>query len=125
MNIKILFWIQGALLIILGLWGIIDGEGAITGFGWEATAEALTQNKAFSLSQLVLGVIAVRIPSWVETRLNEPALVGAAINIVFLINIIYDLNTDAISGTGVIINLVLTIVFAILFLVFGAKHKNS
>ena len=71
MNIKILFWVQGALLIVLGLWGIIDGEGAITGFGWEATSEALTQNKAFSLSQLVLGVIAMRIPSWVVNKLKE------------------------------------------------------
>tara|TARA_B100000686_G_C16360566_1_gene747497 strand:+ start:308 stop:685 length:378 start_codon:yes stop_codon:yes gene_type:complete len=125
MNIKILFWVQGALLIVLGLWGIIDGEGAITGFGWEATSEALTQNKAFSLSQLVLGVIAMRIPSWVENKLKEPALVGAVINIVFLINIIYDLNTDAISGTGATINLILTIIFAILFLIFGIRHKNN
>tara|TARA_Y100001934_G_C11893071_1_gene558594 strand:+ start:208 stop:585 length:378 start_codon:yes stop_codon:yes gene_type:complete len=125
MNIKILFWVQGALLIVLGLWGLINGEGAIAGFGWEATSEVLTLNRAFSLSQLVLGIIAVRIPSWVETKLKEPALVGAAINIIFLINIVSDLNADAISGTGVTINLVLTIVFAILFLVFGVRYKNT
>ena len=125
MNIKILFWVQGALLIVLGLWGLIDGEGAIAGFGWEATSEVLTLNRAFSLSQLVLGIIAVRIPSWVETKLKEPALVGAAINIIFLINIVSDLNADAISGTGVTINLVLTIIFAILFLVFGVRYKNT
>ena len=125
MNIKILFWVQGALLIVLGLWGLIDGEGAIAGFGWEATSEVLTLIRAFSLSQLVLGIIAVRIPSWVETKLKEPALVGAAINIIFLINIVSDLNADAISGTGVTINLVLTIIFAILFLVFGVRYKNT
>ena len=125
MNIKILFWVQGALLIVLGLWGLIDGEGAIAGFGWEATSEVLTLNRAFSLSQLVLGIIAVRIPSWVETKLKEPALVGAAINIIFLINIVSDLNADAISGTDVTINLVLTIIFAILFLVFGVRYKNT
>ena len=125
MNIKILFWVQGALLIVLGLWGLIDGEGAIAGFRWEATSEVLTLNRAFSLSQLVLGIIAVRIPSWVETKLKEPALVGAAINIIFLINIVSDLNADAISGTGVTINLVLTIIFAILFLVFGVRYKNT
>ena len=77
------------------------------------------------MSQLVLGIIAVRIPSWVETKLKEPALVGAAINIIFLINIVSDLNADAISGTGVTINLVLTIIFAILFLVFGVRYKNT
>ena len=77
------------------------------------------------MSQLVLGIIAVRIPSWVEAKLKEPALVGAAINIIFLINIVSDLNADAISGAGVTINLVLTIVFAILFLVFGVRYKNT
>ena len=125
MNIKVLFWIQGTLLIILGLWGMLDGENALSNFGWEATPDALTMNRAFSLSQLVLGVIAVRIPNWVSNKLKEPALIGGAINAAYLINIIYDLNTDAISGAGATINLILTIVFGVLFFVFGTRHKNS
>jgi hypothetical protein len=70
-------------------------------------------------------VIAFRIPSWAGNNLREPAFIGGAINTAFLINIWYDLSADAISGTGVMINLILCIVFAILFFVIGAKHKNS
>ena len=125
MNIKILFWVQGVLLIVLGLWGILDGESALSSFGWESTPDALTMNKAFSLSQVVLGVIAFRLPTWVGNNLKEPALIGGIINTAFLINIVYDLNTDAISGSGTTINLILTIVFAALFFGFGARHKNS
>jgi len=124
MNIKVLFWVQGALLIILGGWGMVDGEGALSSFGWEATRETLTMNRGFSLSQLILGVIAVRIPAWVGNNLKEPALIGGAINTAFLINISYDLNSALISGSGAIINLVLTIIFAILFFVMGARHTK-
>ncbi|MBO68333.1 MAG: hypothetical protein CL398_08465 [Acidiferrobacteraceae bacterium] len=125
MNIKVLFWIQGALLIILGGWGMLDGDSALSSFGWESTRETLTLNRGFSLSQLVLGVIAVRIPTWVGNNLKEPALIGGAINTAFLVNILYDLNSDFISGSGAIINLILTIIFAILFFVMGARHKSS
>ena len=125
MIIKVLFWVQGALLIILGGWGMLDGESALSSFGWEATRESLTMNRGFSLSQLVLGVIAVRIPAWVGNNLKEPALIGGAINTAFLINIFYDLNSDLIVGSGATINLVLTIIFAILFFVMGARHKSS
>jgi len=125
MIIKVLFWVQGALLIILGGWGMLDGESALSSFGWEATRETLTMNRGFSLSQLVLGVIAVRIPAWVGNNLKEPALIGGAINTAFLINIFYDLNSDLIVGSGATINLVLTIIFAILFFVMGARHKSS
>ncbi len=125
MNIKVLFWVQGILLIILGLWGMIDGEGALSGFGLETTSETLTLNRGFSLSQIVLGVIAFRLPSWVGNKLKEPAIIGGLINTAFLINIFYDLNSEAISGSGATINLILTIVFAALFFIFGARHKNN
>ena len=124
MKLKVIFMVQGAILIIFGLWGLFDGESALSGWGWEATPELLTINRGFSLSQLVLGVIVIRIPAWVGNNLKEPALIGGAINTTFLITILYDLNADAINGAGVIVNLVLCIIFAILFFVMGARHKN-
>ena len=125
MTLKVIFMVQGAILIIFGLWGLFDGESALSGWGWEATPELLTINRGFSLSQLVLGVIVIRIPAWVGNNLKEPALIGGAINTAFLITILYDLNADAINGAGVIVNLVLCIIFAILFFVMGARHTNS
>ena len=125
MKLKVIFMVQGAILIIFGLWGLFDGESALSGWGWEATPELLTINRGFSLSQLVLGVIVIRIPAWVGNNLKEPALIGGAINTAFLITILYDLNADAINGAGVIVNLVLCIIFAILFFVMGARHTNS
>ena len=125
MKLKVIFMVQGAILIIFGLWGLFDGESALSGWGWEATPELLTINRGFSLSQLVLGVIVIRIPAWVGNNLKEPALIGGAINTAFLITILYDLNADAINGAGVIVNLVLCVIFAILFFVMGARHTNS
>lgn len=124
-KLKVMFMVQGAILVIFGLWGLFDGESALSGWGWEATPELLTFNRGFSISQLVLGVIAFRIPAWAGNNLREPALIGGAINTAFLINIWHDLNVEAISGTGVTINLVLCIIFAILFFVMGARHQNS
>lgn len=125
MKLKVIFMVQGAILIIFGLWGLFDGESALSGWGWEATPELLTINRGFSLSQLVLGVIVIRIPAWVGNSLKEPALIGGAINTAFLITILYDLNADAINGAGVIVNLVLCVIFAILFFVMGTRHTNS
>jgi len=117
--------IQGVILIILALWGLFWGESSVSSVGWEVTPDLLTLNRGFCICQLVLGVLSFRIPAWVGNNLKEPALVSGAINTAFIINLVYDLNADAISSGGAIINLVLTILFAVLFFVMGARHKNS
>ena len=125
MKLKALFMVQGALLIILGLLGLLAGENTISGWGIEATPDLLTLNRIIAISTLTMGVIVFRIPAWAGNNLREPALIGGAINTVWIINLVYDMNVGATSGTGVIVNLVLVIVFAILFFVMGARHKNS
>ena len=125
MKLKALFMAQGALLIILGLLGLVAGESSISGLGIEVTPDLLTLNRVVAISTLTMGVIVFRIPAWAGNNLREPALIGGAINTVCIINLVYDMNVGATSGTGVIVNLVLVIVFAILFFVMGARHKNS
>ena len=125
MKLKALFMVQGALLIILGLLGLLAGESTISGWGIEVTPDLLTLNRVVAISTLTMGVIVFRIPAWAGNNLREPALIGGAINTAGIINLVYDMNVGATSGTGVIVNLVLVIVFAILFFVMGARHKNS
>ena len=125
MKLKALFMAQGALLIILGLLGLVAGESSISGLGIEVTPDLLTLNRVVAISTLTMGVIVFRIPAWAGNNLREPALIGGAINTAWIINLVYDMNVEATSGTGVIVNLVLVIVFAILFFVMGARHKNS
>ena len=125
MKLKALFMAQGALLIILGLLGLVAGESSISGLGIEVTPDLLTLNRVVAISTLTMGVIVFRIPAWAGNNLREPALIGGAINTVWIINLVYDMNVVATSVTGVIVNLVLVIVFAILFFVMGARHKNS
>ena len=125
MKLTALFMAQGALLIILGLLGLVAGESSISGLGMEVTPDLLTLNRVVAISTLTMGVIVFRIPALAGNNLREPALIGGAINTAWIINLVYDINVEATSGTGVIVNLVLVIVFAILFFVMGARHKNS
>ena len=125
MKLKALFMVQGALLIILGLLGLLAGENTISGWGIEVTPDLLTLNRIIAISTLTMGVIVFRIPAWVGNNLREPALIGGAINTAWVINVGYNINVGATSGAGVTINLVLVIIFAILFFVMGARHKNS
>ena len=119
MKLKALFMVQGALLIILGLLGLLAGENTISGWGIEATPDLLTLNRAIAISTLTMGVIVFRIPAWVGNNLREPALIGGAINTAWVINVGYDINVGAMSGTGVTINLVMVIIFAQPILITG------
>ena len=105
--------------------GLFANESSITSWGIEATPALLTFNRGLSILQIAMGVIVFRVPAWVGNNLREPALIGGAINTAFVINVGYDINAGAISGAGATINLVLTIIFAILFFMMGARHKNS
>jgi len=125
MILKVLFMVQGSLLIILGLLGILAGDSALSGWGLEVTPDLLMLNRGLSISTLTMGVIVVRIPAWVGNNLKEPALIGGAINTAWVINVAYDISTGAIGGPGATVNIVLTIIFAILFFVMGAKHRNT
>ena len=80
MILKVLFMVQGSLLIILGLLGILAGDSALSGWGLEVTPDLLMLNRGLSISTLTMGVIVVRIPAWVGNNLKEPALIGGAIN---------------------------------------------
>ena len=125
MKLKALFMAQGALLIILGLMGLVAGESSISGLGIEVTPDLLTLNRVVAISTLTMGVIVFRIPAWAGNNIREPALIGGAINTAWVINVVYNMNEGATSGASVTINLVLVIIFAILFFVMGARHKNS
>jgi len=70
-------------------------------------------------------VIVLRIPAWVGNNLRVPALIGGVINTAWVINVGYDINVGAISGTGVTINPFLVIIFAILFFVMGEIYLNT
>ena len=100
-------------------------RAATSGWGIEATPDLLTLNRIIAISTLTMGVIVFRIPAWVGNNLREPALIGGAINTAWVINVGYNINVGATSGASVTINLVLVIIFAILFFVMGARHKNS
>ena len=74
MKLKALFMVQGALLIILGLLGLLAGESTISGWGIEVTPDLLTLNRSIALSTLTLGVIVFRIPAWVGNNLRGTRL---------------------------------------------------
>jgi hypothetical protein len=125
MKLKTLFIAQGALWAILGLMGIVAGESVIAGWEIEVTPDLLTLNREFAMSTLAMGVIVWRIPTWVGSKLREPAFIGHVINSAFAVNVSCDIYAGAISGSGATVNLVLTIIFAILFFAMGARQKNS
>ena len=76
MKLKALFMAQGALLIILGLLGLVAGESSISGLGIEVTPDLLTLNRVVAISTLTMGVIVFRIPAWAGNNLREEDLVG-------------------------------------------------
>ena len=49
MKLKALFMAQGALLIILGLLGLVAGESSISGLGIEVTPDLLTLNRVVAI----------------------------------------------------------------------------
>ena len=102
MKLKALFMVQGALLIILGLLGLLAGENTISGWGIEVTPDLLTLNRIIAISTLTTGVIVFRIPAWAGNNLREPALIGGAINTAWIITVGYNLNAGAMSGTGAV-----------------------
>ena len=134
MILKMIFRIQGVILIISGLAPIIALEtwlqmnrmGDINQLVVGMSLDSLpVLGRGFGIMLIAMGVVVFLIPSWVGNNLRGPAIVAGLINTVFVLNIGYDINSGHIGGASTIVNLMLVTIFAIIFFVLGARHQNS
>jgi|TARA_B110000263_G_C15207944_1_gene463823 alkylhydroperoxidase family enzyme len=87
----------------------------------KVTSDRLTLNREFAISRPTVGVTRLRIRTQAGDNPEEPALIGDAINTAFTVNASLDIYAAAISGSGGTVNVVLTIIFAILFFAMSAR----
>jgi hypothetical protein len=87
----------------------------------KVTSDRLTLKREFAISRPTVGVTGLRSPTRTRDNPEEPALIGDAINTAFTVNASLDIYAAAISGSGGTVNVVLTIIFAILFFAMGAR----
>ena len=134
MILKIIFRIQGVILIISGLAPIIALEtwlqmnrmGDINQLVVGMSLDSLpVLGRGFGIMLIAMGVVVFLIPNWVGNNLRGPAIVAGLINTVFVLNIGYDINAGHIGGASTIVNLMLVLIFAIIFFIMGARHQNS
>ena len=134
MILKMIFRIQGVILIISGLAPIIALEtwlqmnrmGDINQLVVGMSLDSLpVLGRGFGIMLIAMGVVVFLIPSWVGNNLRGPAIVAGLINTVFVLKIGYGINAGHIGGASTIVNLMLVIIFAIIFFVLRARHQNS
>ena len=134
MILKMIFRIQGVILIISGLAPIIALEtwlqmnrmGDINQLVVGMSLDSLpVLGRGFGIMLIAMGVVVFLIPSGVGNNIRGPAIEAGLINTVFVLNIGYDFNAGHIGGASTIGNLMLVIIFAIIFFVMGARHQNS
>ena len=126
MNLKTVFKIQGVILILSGLLPTISANSFLQlNEMVDINQGMLVLARGFGIMLIAMGVVVFLIPNWVGNNLRGPAIVAGLINTVFVLNIGYDINAGHIGGASTIVNLMLVIIFAIIFFVLGARHQNS
>ena len=126
MNLKAVFKIQGVILILSGLLPTISADSFLQMNEMaDINQGMLVLARGFGIMLVSMGVIVFRIPNWVGNHLREPAIVAGLINTAFVLHLGYDINAGHIGGASAMVNVIIVIVFAIIFFVLAARHQNS
>ena len=124
MNLALVFRISGVLLILNGISMFFTPGMAVGMYGWEESGPLIVVIRALGVSFLATGVLALMLPVWIESKLASAGMLWGVINLAWVAHIGYDLWAANISGATAVINLILTIILAILFFVMSVRHSN-
>ena len=98
MNLALVFRISGVLLILNGISMFFTPTMAIGMYGWEQSGSLIVMMRALGLSFLATGVLALMLPTWIETKLAAAGMLWGVINLAWVAHIGYDLYAANISG---------------------------
>ena len=124
MNLALVFRISGVLLILNGISMFFTPAMAVGMYGLEESGSVIVMVRALGISFLATGVLALMLPTWIETKLAAAGMLLGVINLAWVAHIGYDLYTANISGGAAVANLILTAILAILFFVMSSRHSN-
>ena len=124
MNLALVFRISGVLLILNGISMFFTPAMAVGMYGLEESGSVIVMVRALGISFLATGVLALMLPTWIETKLAADGMLWGVINLAWVAHIGYDIYTANISGGAAVANLILTAILAILFFVMSSRHSN-
>ena len=124
MNLALVFRISGVLLILNGISMFFTPAMAVGMYGLEESGSVIVMVRALGISFLATGVLALMLPTWIETKLAAAGMLCGVINLAWVAHIGYDIYTANISGGAAVANLILTAILAILFFVMSSRHSN-
>ncbi len=124
MNLALVFRISGVLLILNGISMFFTPAMAVGMYGLEESGSVIVMVRALGISFLATGVLALMLPTWIETKLAAAGMLWGVINLAWFAHIGYDIYTANISGGAAVANLILTAILAILFFVMSSRHSN-
>ena len=124
MNLALVFRISGVLLILNGISMFFTPAMAVGMYGLEESGSVIVMVRALGISFLATGVLALMLPTWIETKLAAAGMLWGVINLVWVAHIGYDIYTANISGGAAGAKLILTAILAILFFVMSSRHSN-
>ena len=124
MNLALVFRISGVLLILNGISMFFTPAMAVGMYGLEESGSVIVMVRALGISFLATGVLALMLPTWIETKLAAAGMLWGVINLAWVAHIGYDIYTANISGGAAVAKLILTAILAILFFVMSSRHSN-
>ena len=124
MNLALVFRISGVLLILNGISMFFTPAMAVGMYGLEESGSVIVMVRALGISFLATGVLALMLPTWIETKLAAAGMLWGVINLAWVAHSGYDIYTANISGGAAVANLILTAILAILFFVMSSRHSN-
>ena len=124
MNLALVFRISGVLLILNGISMFFTPAMAVGMYGLEESGSVIVMVRALGISFLATGVLALMLPTWIETKLAAAGMLWGVTNLAWVAHIGYDIYTANISGGAAVANLILTAILAILFFVMSSRHSN-
>ena len=124
MNLALVFRISGVLLVLNGISMFFTPAMAVGMYGLEESGSVIVMVRALGISFLATGVLALMLPTWIETKLAAAGMLWGVINLAWVAHIGYDIYVENISGGAAVANLILTAILAILFFVMSSRHSN-
>ena len=121
MNSKLLFRLDGIILLINGFGAAFASKLFSEGAGITLDANGLTIAQAFGAALIALGIIVFKIPSFVG-KMKETIETVILVHLTFVILIGFHLMNGQAEGPTPLINLAFNLLFIILY--FSERNKG-
>lgn len=120
MKPNLLFKLSGVMLLINGLAAVFASELFLEGAGITLDPDGITTAQAFGASLIALGITVFRIPSFVGNMKEAITTVILGYTTFVILIAVHLINGQA-EGPTPVVNLVLNLVFIILYLLARKK----